>query len=363
MDPLLFTAQCCDKVLSAAELVRGDLGVTAVHALRVACRRLSQAIELLEDLIDGDTLKRARKASSGLRRLFGAIRDADVLLQLIQRNLQDIDRSMSELVASAHLVTMLAERRRASSHEALAAIDGPEARQHLDTLRALAELCLALNQGAEEADEVREAPDEPRRGQKKHSGASVLKAIRVRRAKLDALINQGPLEPTPEGLELAHTIRIAFKSYRYSVEAYAIRLSPEDELALLETFKVVQDSLGEVQDAAVLLGNIDRVIRDLPAPESLIGLDHVDLHAGFDRIREALIASTAVHLAALSVGLERANAALDASLPPPRSFNLRPPRPDPAPTQPRQFLADLPKPGHPRQWRGPLRPALERRVA
>ncbi len=197
----------------------------AVHQSRVETRRLLSLLEVLGPFLAPGHLKRARAALKRYLDTFDDLRDTHVQLVAL-RKLRD------EFPAAKVFCAYLRKR---------------EERFQSKTCRRVRRLkpkqlgkCVALCR--QDIKLARRAGREP------GAGAVLLEGISAAFARTQALRAQ----IDPAHTDTIHRSRIAFKKFRYMVEALAGTL-PAATPKLLEQLHTYQTRMGEVQDAQVLL--------------------------------------------------------------------------------------------------------------
>ena len=90
----------------------------ALHDMRIACKRLREAVALLRDVFPPKRVKRARTALDDLNDAMGRVRDCDVFIEWLEAQ-QASDPSEAEGVMIADLVGST-QRERTESLDALA---------------------------------------------------------------------------------------------------------------------------------------------------------------------------------------------------------------------------------------------------
>ncbi len=205
----------------------------AVHQTRVASRRLRELIPVLqlEPRLAARLLKRLRRVTRAL----GPVREADVLLQLIE------ERQSAAPDGEAPALAIVAEHIRTGRERARsAALDKATVAELHRLARKLQRLEQAL---ATSVVPVREA----------RAWRWALEARTARRA--EALMSAMQAAGAVYLAERLHGVRIALKKLRYAVELLdeaGGRLRARD----LRQLKRVQDTLGRLHDMQVLLDHV-----------------------------------------------------------------------------------------------------------
>jgi CHAD domain-containing protein len=208
---------------------------TAVHQMRVGCRRLRSDLRTFSSLLDRDWTSRVRTEVGWVADALGAARDAEVLRSRLLRT-----------AGADPLVPLDAA--------AVARIDADLAARHEDAIQALDKVMederyhhlLEVLLDAATAPRLAQRADEP--------AESVLPGL-VRRPWRrfayggDGMPGAGQLDPDADDAAW-HAVRIAGKRVRYATEAVASVLGGE-VAALAKALAGVQDLLGEHQDAVV----------------------------------------------------------------------------------------------------------------
>lgn len=215
----------------------------AIHDLRVATRRLGEALATWRALLVARPAAAARRRLRDLRRRIGAVRDAEV-----QREDLAARRTGAELPLRLALEPVLRriERRIARGRGAAAR------RASAGRIEAIRQRVRAAADGL--ASRVIERPD-PRQ-------AAMARAGRRREEARSALgLAAGP----ESGDGLFHAARIAIKKDRYASEALGA-VDPSGAPGLVDPQRLgalrrVQRSLGIVHDRAELLALLDRMMQ------------------------------------------------------------------------------------------------------
>lgn len=202
-------------------------GSASVHDLRVALRRLLSTLELVAALDSPAPAKRVRRLEQMLRSL-SPLRDLEVekhTLEAMSVHEPELRESAAEL-----------ERERAALAKRLT--------KRLARFETL-EMELALERTAENLELEASTPQA--------SKLMVLATVARAYARFDRR-RRAVSGGDPRAL---HRVRLAFKRYRYTVEA-AMPLLPARAARSLLLMKQFQDELGAIQDASVLLETLRR---------------------------------------------------------------------------------------------------------
>jgi CHAD domain-containing protein len=206
-----------DRVIKELENVRSSPDAEAVHDLRVAIRRCRSVAAVMEEVDPDPAWPAMRKVARKLFRGLGALRDAQVMDELVKNLVPETDPVRTHLQASFESSE---PNLRGNALRVAAKFDQKSWKRLERTLRrrsslvpigGLAAECLAL----ERFESARELH---------------VKALRAEK-------------PKPW-----HALRIGLKRFRYTVEG----LLPEHYGAWSDNLKRLQDMLGEIHDLDVL---------------------------------------------------------------------------------------------------------------
>ncbi|GAA1772317.1 CYTH and CHAD domain-containing protein [Luedemannella helvata] len=227
------------RVVTHDPLVRLRAGVgdgdTAVHQMRVGCRRLRSNLRTFRALLDRGWAKELRAEVGWLADLLGAARDAEVLRARLR------DTSAADPLAEVDAAVV-------------ARIDARLAAQHDEALRRLDD-AMRDDRYVALLDRLLAAAREPRLTGRAGEPATValpglvLKPWHRLAVGGSRAPGAGRLDPLARD-EVWHAVRINGKRARYAVDAVADALEgPAGDLAA--ALGAVQDVLGEHQDAVV----------------------------------------------------------------------------------------------------------------
>jgi CHAD domain-containing protein len=213
------------KLLAAERDVRADKEIEAVHALRVASRRLRAALRLLEPVLDPDELRPHARAIRRLAHMAGAVRDRDVLLADITARAEALP---AELRPGLDELSAALQGARASAHRNLIALlDSPA---HADFTHDFAAL-MSRHSGWDDGPRVRDI-----------AGSTIWRHYEALRA-----YDRGGL---PQEQEALHAMRIAGKHLRYVAELFSDTFG-QRSATIVDPLVAFQDHLGALQDSAV----------------------------------------------------------------------------------------------------------------
>ena len=229
-----------ERMLSHDPLVRLRIplpdGDTAVHQMRVGCRRLRSDLRTFRPLLDQAWVGRVRAELAWIADVLGATRDAEVLRARLRRTAGADPLAPLDDAAVARIDAELAARH----EEALTALDAAMSSERyvalLDTLvGAAATPRLAAARASLPAREL--------------LPGLVGKPWRQLAHGADGVTGAGELDPTAPDEEW-HEVRIHAKRARYAAEAVAGTLGGR-AAELSRAVGAVQNLLGEHQDAVI----------------------------------------------------------------------------------------------------------------
>jgi CHAD domain-containing protein len=203
-------------------------GDTAVHQMRVGCRRLRSDLKVFRPLLDAAWADGLREELGWLADALGGARDAEVLRERLRRTATTDPLAPLDDAAVARIDADLAARQ----DEAVRALDGLlSSERYLDLLERLIV--------ASRAPQLAAGAHEPAR--------DVLPGLvdrPWRKLRAGAGVSAGDPDDT------WHALRIRGKRARYAIDAVAETLGGGAS-GLAKALGAVQDLLGEHQDAAV----------------------------------------------------------------------------------------------------------------
>ncbi|MBP1465175.1 CHAD domain-containing protein [Candidatus Chloroploca sp. M-50] len=213
------------RMLLAERDVRADTDIEAVHALRVATRRLRAILRLLDPVYSGTDLRKYSKGIGRIAREASAVRDRDVLLDDLTRRAASLPSELQPGLAT--LIERLGSERKA----AYAALI-----KHLnrDDHAAFVQRCARMMNDHAQWD------DQPRVCDL--GGSTIWRHYEALRA-----YDRGGL---PAEIAQLHMMRIEGKRMRYVLELFSDTLGECAETAV-NALVGFQDHLGELNDLDV----------------------------------------------------------------------------------------------------------------
>jgi len=206
----------------------------AVHDLRVATRRLISTLDLVDGIHPEANLRKARRALKRQLDMFGPLRD-------VQVQLLTIDKMLSSFPELQEFYNFLAKRERKLMQHLSMEL------KRVKTGKIRKSIAVAVRQ-------LEALPDTPAVQQEKH--AEALLAIEM--AFNRVVERKHAIAPT-DGSSI-HRMRVAFKKFRYMVESLA-PLRGRTTSKQLKAMNAFQGSMGDIQDAEVLLTNVQAFAR------------------------------------------------------------------------------------------------------
>lgn len=225
--------------------VRAAEDIEYVHRMRVASRRVRNALALFGADLPRKPYAVWRDELRRITRALGAARDTDVQIAWVQNFLQQ-DTAEAQRVGIERLLLRLRQQRAVAQSKVLKALDRLEDRRVIanmnDTLQELLVHARVYEVESLPADLYRRATE----------------AIHLR---LEEFLTFAPHVPHPERVSELHQMRIAAKHLRYTLEVF----QPLYDRALRKPIKIVkeiQELLGEVHDCDVWLDYMPQFIEE-----------------------------------------------------------------------------------------------------
>ena len=224
-----------DEAAAAASLLESDTDAGALHDFRVALRRLRTLLKAHRGLLVDSVSKKQARALRDLARSTGAARDAEVQLEWLVAQREDLKP------AARRACSWIMERLEARRQAAYSAVRG-------DALQGFSKLERNLRRGLSRP-ETTVTPDPARAtfalvaaDMLRSTGIELVTALEAVRASTD--------------VEEAHHARIQAKRFRYLLEPLKSTSLEKPVGRLVSSAKVLQEVLGNLHDMHVLAREI-----------------------------------------------------------------------------------------------------------
>ena len=263
------------RMLSHEDGTRLGEDIEDLHKMRVATRRMRAAFVVFDEAFETQTIKPYIKGLRATARALGRVRDLDVFLEKARIYIE----TLSEVQQQG--MTPLLQDWRAQRDAARARmIDYFDSEDFQDFKRKFNIFLSTTGAGARP---IRKDIPRP------HHVRDVAPVLIY-----DRLAEVRAFEPflVDASIEILHALRIAMKKLRYTVEFFHEVLGQE-AASVIDEMKIMQDHLGDLNDAQVAAGSIQRFIdswdieqENLPISErqnpetivSYLASRHAELH-------------------------------------------------------------------------------------
>jgi CHAD domain-containing protein len=233
--PLAITAKL-DDVFAHEEGTRAGDDIEHLHDMRVASRRLREAMTIFAPCFPKRVYKPLQKTAAALTRALGAVRDSDVMLESLARYRERI--ADEERIGIDDLMQVMRDERavqRTTMIDTLDAVDR-SGFQH--------QMKMAL--WGERRWERSHRADEP---QQSTLGTE---AQRISARRVADLYGYVPYIHDPAQADELHRMRIAAKHLRYSLEIFRSCFGPDID-DRIDDVKSIQEQIGQIHDCDVLI--------------------------------------------------------------------------------------------------------------
>jgi CHAD domain-containing protein len=218
-----------------------------VHQARVATRRWRSTLRTFGSLLDPEWSAKLAAELSWLAGLLGAVRDTDVLLAALRRDLEQ--QAGSDAEPGQRLLGRLVTGRATQHRRLLAAMGEPRYAGLLDNLIVAADAPAAVPAAAEPAAQA------------------VPPLVRKRWKRLRSAVRDAGDHPSDEAL---HQIRIRAKRCRYAAEAVEPVIG-QPARTFAKAVAGLQEVLGDQHDAVVAEGWLRQAVRTARRDEAFVG--------------------------------------------------------------------------------------------
>lgn len=205
--------------------------IEELHDMRVATRRMRAAFEVFQDAFEPKAIKKHLKGLKATGRALGRVRDLDVFMEKAQHYLESLPEDQR---SGLDPLLVLWGNERQVDREIM--LEHLESQEYADFKRKFIEFVSTPGEGAK-----------PTPATSPHLVQHVVPVLVYTR--LASVRAYGPFLDTAT-IEQLHSLRIEFKKLRYTLEFFKEVLG-EQTKDLIEEVKVLQDHLGDLNDADV----------------------------------------------------------------------------------------------------------------
>jgi CHAD domain-containing protein len=205
--------------------------IEELHDMRVATRRMRAAFEVFQNAFEAKAVKKHLKGLKATGRALGRVRDLDVFMEKAQQYLDSVPQ---EQRTGLDPLLVLWENERQADREMM--LEHLDSQDYVDFKRKFLEFVSKPGAGAKPIPET--SP---------HLVKHVVPVLIYTR--LASVRAYGPMLEAAT-IEQLHSLRIEFKKLRYTLEFFREVLG-EGTKALIEDVKILQDHLGDLNDADV----------------------------------------------------------------------------------------------------------------
>lgn len=226
-------------------------GERAVHVLRVSTRRASAALGVFRPLIGKKEYRKARKRLRAIRRAAGLARDCDVQIGMLKRA-SATARQAHQKAALKHLAAQTRVLRREAQAPLVRVLEkhpGAKLRKIWD----------GLTEGIDTA-RVEKCGEEKLKGAFGREARMIDAARGVLEGEIAAVLAAAGSNDELRDLDRVHELRIELKRLRYGMEVFGSCFGREFRDRLYPELIALQECLGMVNDAYVMIGRIEREI-------------------------------------------------------------------------------------------------------
>lgn len=248
-----------ENLLKNEEGTRAGNDIEALHDMRVASRRLREALRIYAEIFPAKKLKQAIQGTRRVTRALGLVREVDVNLEQLGSLRQRPTKSSA--IGLEYVIAHELTRQRRLRRRMLKKLDRLDLTEMQNDIFKLLER--SRQKGFSESMPPTVRPE------------SISFIGFVRRhidADLDSVrtdLHRVSAHPT---LRNFHQLRIRIKKFRYSIELLSRALESHRTCRILKHLKALQDELGRLHDRHVLHSRV----RDLRCILRANGLEHLE---------------------------------------------------------------------------------------
>lgn len=225
------------------EGVRRAEDIEYIHRMRVASRRLRNALTIFADCFPPKKITIWQNSIRKITRSLGLARDTDVQLELLNTILVQVPEKRYR-PGIRRLLIRLTQRRQKLQSKVNSALDELEQSKTIPLMRERLEILIS------------QVPE-----QISYSHALYLRARQVIIQKLDDMLAYEPYIYDPNRLEELHAMRISAKKLRYTLETFAPLYSNMLKKPV-QAARQIQEMLGIIHDCDVWIITLPEFIAD-----------------------------------------------------------------------------------------------------
>jgi CHAD domain-containing protein len=210
--------------------------IEELHDMRVATRRMRAAFEVFSSYLVGKQVKSLKKGLRAAGRALGNVRDQDVFMEKAGHYLESLPEDAR--AGLDPLMNLWSTERETARGKMLAHLDSP---MYKNFVVSMNEYVNTPGMGALQFD-----PDDPHPYLVKEAAPLLIYSRLADVRAFSQILGNATYEQL-------HALRIRFKYLRYIVEFFREVLAPESK-EVIEGIKLVQDHLGDLNDADVACG-------------------------------------------------------------------------------------------------------------
>ena len=244
-----------NKMVAHEDDCREGKDIEAIHAMRVATRRMRSIMGLFQDFYSKKAINSYLSGLKSTARTLGRTRDYDVLIEKTQIYIQTLSSKNQPRLSP--VINYYRNRRLIAHSQLINFLDGEEYANFVETFQLFLEEPFS---GVKAANKSKPSPS------RVYQVAPVM--IFAQLAAIYALAeNLSSTEITSY-----HQLRIEFKKFRYILEFFSPVMGSNTQ-KLIKPIKIIQEHLGDLNDADVALGQLRAILRgkhhsDLETPLS-----------------------------------------------------------------------------------------------
>lgn len=246
-----------ESMISEVDGVSSAADIESIHRMRVASRRLRNALDLFGDIFPTRRLQRWMSSIKIITQSLGAARDLDVQIEVVNTFIQQTEPKYA--AGARRLRNRLLQKRRKLQKKvqltmAQAMADG----QLLDMrLRFSPQPAPVVNEADPGTDIEQEAIPE---SSNQISPELYYRAVNSIFKRLDNFLAYEIAMYNPENITELHAMRIQAKWLRYALETFAV-LYPDELKKPVTVARTTQEFLGQIHDCDVWTSILPRFIK------------------------------------------------------------------------------------------------------